>query len=89
MDTKKQTKPLEAARAAELLEHSQMLGRICSVVQDDCDEDNTTLEGVEKILSERNFYKAAVRMASTHPRWRVAGITAEVAAAFVEKPEPF
>lgn len=89
MDTKKQLNVADGGRAAELLAHSQMLGRICSVVQEDCDEENTTLQGVEKILAERDFYKAVVRMASTHPRWRVAGITADAAAAFVEKPEPF
>ena len=43
---------------SELKRHSVMLGRIASIVEDYCDEHNTTLDGVKFLEAEKDKYKA-------------------------------
>jgi len=50
----------------ELRSHSTILGQIASLVEDDCDEETTTLEGVARVCAERDFYRAALALVSVH-----------------------
>lgn len=58
----------------ELRAHSSMLGRIAALVEGDCDEEMTTLEGVARVCAERDFYRATLALVSVHGIERAGGI---------------
>jgi len=45
-------------RIKELEEHSLMLGRIANLVEEFCEEEETTLQGVAKLLAHYRNYQA-------------------------------
>lgn len=49
-----------------LRSHSQMLGQIASTIEDDCEGEMTTLEGVIRMKAERNFFLAVLNLQASH-----------------------